>query len=128
MVCEGEDWLEGAGLVMEGGGVIWLAEGDELMAGGGGRPGMDLIGGGRRGRSFTLEGLEKMSKVNFIHGTKQEEKLLFKIKQSYSFRFVVTDNGGHAKKKKTSNQNINRNQTQLIFPAFFYQGPCMTGE
>lgn len=26
------------------------------MAGGGGRPGVDLIGGGRRGRSFTLEG------------------------------------------------------------------------
>lgn len=28
----------------------------ELMAGGGGRPGMDLIGGGRKGRGFTLEG------------------------------------------------------------------------
>lgn len=26
------------------------------MAGGGGRPGIDLIGGGRRGRSFTLDG------------------------------------------------------------------------
>lgn len=63
MVCEGDGWPagepEGAGLVLEGGGVIWLDEEDELMAGGGGRPGVDLIGGGRRGRSFTLEGLER---------------------------------------------------------------------
>lgn len=61
-VCEGEDWLagetEGAGLVLEGGG-IWLAGEVEVMAGGGGRPGVALIGGGRRGRSFTLEGLER---------------------------------------------------------------------
>lgn len=28
----------------------------ELMEGGGGRPGMDLIGGGRSGRSLTPEG------------------------------------------------------------------------
>lgn len=64
-VCEGEDWLagetEGAGLVLEGGG-IWLAEEvEELTAGGGGRPGMDFIGGGRRGRNFTPEGLERKS-------------------------------------------------------------------
>lgn len=63
MVCEGKDWLEGetegAGLVLEGGGVIWLAEEVELIAGGGGCPGMDLIGGGRRGRSFILDGLER---------------------------------------------------------------------
>lgn len=63
VVCEGKGWLagetEGAGVVLAGAGVIWLAEEVELMAGGGGRPGMDLIGGGRRGRSFTLEGLER---------------------------------------------------------------------
>lgn len=33
-----------------------MAEDVEPTAGGGGRPGLDLIGGGRRGRSFTLEG------------------------------------------------------------------------
>ncbi len=63
MVCDGDDWLagetEGVGPVWEGGGVFWLAAEDELTAGGGGRPGVDLIGGGRRGRSFTLEGLER---------------------------------------------------------------------
>lgn len=30
-----------------------------VMAGGGGRPGVDLIGGGRRGRGFIFEGLKK---------------------------------------------------------------------
>lgn len=63
VVCEGEDWLEedteGTGLVLEGGGVSWLAEETELIAGGGGRPGVDLIGGGRRGRSFILDGLKR---------------------------------------------------------------------
>lgn len=44
---------------MAEGGVFWLAVEIELMAGGGGRPGMDLIGGGRKGRGFTLEGLER---------------------------------------------------------------------
>lgn len=39
--------------------VVWLAEEVELMDGGGGLPGVDLIGGGRRGRSFTLEGLDR---------------------------------------------------------------------
>lgn len=46
---------EGAGLVLEGR-VIWLAEEAEGRAGGGGRPGVHLIGGGRRGRGFTLDG------------------------------------------------------------------------
>lgn len=42
----------------------WLAAGKDvaLMAGGGGRPGVDLIGGGRRGRSFTPDGLERRHK------------------------------------------------------------------
>lgn len=31
---------------------------DELIDGGGGRPGLDLNGGGRSGRSFILAGLE----------------------------------------------------------------------
>lgn len=49
-VCDDDgDWL--AGVVFEGGGLV--------VAGGGGLPGVDLIGGGRRGRSFTLDGLEK---------------------------------------------------------------------
>lgn len=38
------------------------------MDGGGGLPGVDLIGGGRRGRSFTLEGLDrKTEKSSFLH-------------------------------------------------------------
>ena len=60
MVCE--LWAAGdaerAGLAVEDGG-IWLAEEVALAAGGGGRPGMDLIGGGRRGRSFSPEGLRR---------------------------------------------------------------------
>lgn len=36
-----------------------MAEETELIAGGGGRPGVDLIGGGRRGRSFILDGLKR---------------------------------------------------------------------
>lgn len=54
-----EDWAvetEGAGLDLDGGGISWVVEEVEETAGGGGRPGMALIGGGRRGRSFTLEG------------------------------------------------------------------------
>lgn len=62
VVCKEGDWLgketEGAEMVLGGGGVIGLAE-DELRDGGGGRPGLDLIGGGRRGRSFILAGLER---------------------------------------------------------------------
>lgn len=54
-------WLdeetEAAGIVLGGGVVVRLAT-DEPTVGGGGRPGLDLIGGGRRGRSFILAGLE----------------------------------------------------------------------
>lgn len=57
VVCEDKDWLETVGFILEGQGVIWLLEEGELRAGGGGRPGVALIGGGRRGRSFELEGL-----------------------------------------------------------------------
>lgn len=49
-------------MVLEAGG-IWFEV--ELMAGGGGRPGMDLIGGGRSGRNFALEGLEKEQDIDF---------------------------------------------------------------
>lgn len=60
------DWLgeepEGAGMVLGGGVLLRLAR-DELMDGGGGRPGLDLNGGGRSGRSFILAGLER--KINF---------------------------------------------------------------
>lgn len=52
-----DEETKGAGLVLAGGVVDRLAK-DELMDGGGGRPGLDLIGGGRRGSSFTLAGLE----------------------------------------------------------------------
>lgn len=64
LVCEDEGWLEEdtevMGLALEVGGVVWLVEEVELavMAGGGGRPGVDLIGGGRRGRGFIFEGLK----------------------------------------------------------------------
>lgn len=66
LVCEDEGWLEEdtevTGLALEVGGiVIWLVEEGELMAvmaGGGGRPGVDFIGGGRRGRGFIFEGLK----------------------------------------------------------------------
>lgn len=71
LVCEDEGWLvedtEVTGLALEVGGVIWLVEEVELMAviaGGGGRPGVDLIGGGRRGRGFIFEGLKKNPKQN----------------------------------------------------------------
>lgn len=61
-VCKEGDWLSeetaGAGVVLEGGVVVRLAKG-ELMDGGGGRPGLDLNGGGRSGRSFILAGLER---------------------------------------------------------------------
>lgn len=54
---------QGAGVVLAGGVVDRL---DELTDGGGGRPGLDLIGGGRRGRSFTL-GLEWEKKWIYIN-------------------------------------------------------------
>lgn len=58
MVCKEGDWLgeetEGSGVALGGGVVVGL-----LMDGGGGRPGLDLIGGGRRGRSFILAGLKR---------------------------------------------------------------------
>lgn len=63
MVCEDKDWLERVGFILEGQGVIWLLEEAELIAGGGGRPGVALIGGGRRGRSFVLEGLGDKKKI-----------------------------------------------------------------
>lgn len=53
---------EGAGIVLGGGAAIRLAK-DELMDGGGGRPGLDLNGGGRSGRSFILEGLKRKTNV-----------------------------------------------------------------
>lgn len=51
---------EGTGLALEAGAVVWWLEGVEsmaAMAGGGGRPGVDFIGGGRRGSCFGFEGL-----------------------------------------------------------------------
>lgn len=51
---------EGTGVALEAGGVVWWLEEVESMAavaGGGGRPGVDLIGGGRRGSCFVFEGL-----------------------------------------------------------------------
>lgn len=66
-VCKGVDWLgeetEGAGIILEGGVVVRLAK-HVLMDGGGGRPGLDLKGGGRSGRSFLLAGLER--KIHFF--------------------------------------------------------------
>lgn len=48
-----------------------MAEETELIAGGGGRPGVDLIGGGRRGRSFILDGLKRKKvekkSLNFLN-------------------------------------------------------------
>lgn len=65
-VCEDKDWLERVGFILEGQGVVWLLEEAELIAGGGGRPGVALIGGGRRGRSFVLEGLgDKQQRFNY---------------------------------------------------------------
>lgn len=61
VVCKDGDWvdeeMEAAGIVLGGGVVVRLAK-DEPTDGGGGRPGLDLIGGGRRGRIFILAGLE----------------------------------------------------------------------
>lgn len=58
-VCKEGDWsggeTEGAEIVLGGGVVVRL----ELMDGGGGRPGLDLKGGGRSGRSFIFAGLER---------------------------------------------------------------------
>lgn len=53
----------GAGVVLGGRAVVRLAKG-ELMDGGGGRPGLDLNGGGRSGRSFILAGLERKINVS----------------------------------------------------------------
>lgn len=53
---------EGGGIVLGGGVVVRLAK-DEPIDGGGGRQGLDLNGGGRRGRSFILAGLER--KIHF---------------------------------------------------------------
>lgn len=57
---------QGDGVVLAGGVVDRLAE-DELTDGGGGRPGLALIGGGRRGRSFILAGLEWKKKKLDLH-------------------------------------------------------------
>lgn len=61
LVCEEDDWLaveaEGAGTDLDVGGADCVVVDVDGMVGGGGRPGVDLIGGGRRGRSFALEGL-----------------------------------------------------------------------
>lgn len=55
-----DDWLgvetEGTGLHLDVGGASGVEDELELMEGGGGRPGVDLIGGGRSGRSLTPEG------------------------------------------------------------------------
>lgn len=65
----------GAGVVLAGGVVDRLAK-DELMDGGGGRPGLDLIGGGRSGSSFILTGLKWKQKnwtyVNLPERVKQK--------------------------------------------------------
>lgn len=76
MVCKeggglGEE-TEGAGVVLAGGAVDRLAK-DELTDGGGGRPGLDLIGGGRRGRSFILAGLEWEKKL-YLNQPAREDK------------------------------------------------------
>lgn len=49
-----------------GGSICWLEEVESMaaMAGGGGRPGMDFMGGGRRGSCFVLEGLRGKKKEN----------------------------------------------------------------
>lgn len=66
VVCKEEGWLEEETVDVEqvwvGGVVIELAK-DELTDGGGGRPGQDLMGGGRRGRSFISEGLKIKTEV-----------------------------------------------------------------
>lgn len=48
-----------------GGAVTELAK-DELTDGGGGRPGQDLMGGGRRGSSFISEGLKRKTEDLFF--------------------------------------------------------------
>lgn len=74
VACEDEALLvdERAGLALEAGGAVWWLEEVEsmaAMAGGGGRPGLDLIGGGRRGSCFVLEGLcrkkDKLFRTSF---------------------------------------------------------------
>lgn len=49
---------EGLGPILGGGVVLWLEEVESMtaMAGGGGRPGVDFIGGGRTGSGFVFEG------------------------------------------------------------------------
>lgn len=61
VTCEDKALLvdEGTGVALEAGGLVWWLEEVESMAavaGGGGRPGVDLIGGGRRGSCFVFEG------------------------------------------------------------------------
>lgn len=63
-MCDDEALLgdEGTGLALAAGGVIrWLEELESMavVEGGGGRPGMDLMGGGRTGSCFTFKGLWK---------------------------------------------------------------------
>lgn len=66
---------QGAGVVLAGGVVDRLAM-DDPTDGGGGRPGLDLIGGGRRGRSFILAGLEWEKKnwtyINLSESVKEQ--------------------------------------------------------
>lgn len=76
--------MEGAGLALEGGG-IWFEV--ELIAGGGGRPGLDLIGGGRSGRKFAFEGLEKRQENDLYQ---KRNRSWSGRKNSYCFLFVLT--------------------------------------
>lgn len=70
---------EGTRLALEAGaGICWLEEVESMaaMAGGGGRPGMDFIGGGRRGSCFVLEGLWKEKrKTNTLVLNKFQDKV-----------------------------------------------------
>lgn len=82
---------EGTGLALEaGGGICWLEELESMAAadGGGGRPGVVLMGGGRRGSCFILEGLwkEKKEKKNTPVSDKFQDKV--------RLRFECSNRGG----------------------------------
>lgn len=68
------------------GGGVWTAGDVELKAGGGGRPGMDLIGGGRRGRSFTVDGRGKA-------GGSEELGVVLLVASDFKEPFLKTEAG-----------------------------------
>lgn len=88
VVCDDEDWLERVGFTLEGQGGIWLLEEAEMIAGGGGRPGVALIGGGRRGRSFVLEGLvDKKQRFSYQINIESSAKISKEPNPSYINRY-----------------------------------------